>query len=159
MSQYDIPQFFDTSFVSHGNGKGVVTYSKIFPQTSISKSDDSMQIQKYEFINLDVVNVYRSQKGNKYDLIQRLDRVVNKEKPTLVTGDFNICGNQEAKNVVSQYLERQGFLQVIEEATQIQGRAIDHVYINRNDLIIEHQRYSPYFSDHDALLITLDMEV
>ena len=90
MSDYDIPLFVNTSFVSHGNGKGVVMYSKNFPEASSSKSDDSMQIQKYEFINLDVVNVYRSQKGNKYELIQRLDRIINKEKATLIAGDFNI---------------------------------------------------------------------
>ena len=158
-SDYDIPQFVNTFFVSRGNGKGVVSYSKIFPQMNSCNSDDSMQIQKHEFIKLDVINVYRSHNGNKYELIQRLDKIIDKEKATLITGDFNICGIQETRNVVGQYLERQGFLQVIQEATQIQGRAIDHVYINRTDLIIELQRYSPYYTDHDALLITLNIEV
>ena len=77
----------------------------------------------------------------------------------MIAGDFNICGTQEKRNVVSLYLERQGFSQVIEEATHIQGRVIDHVYVNRKDIIIELQRYSPYYSDHDALLISLNIKV
>ena len=156
---YSLPEFNNTFCVSKGNGKGILSFSKLFPQTSHSNSDDSMQIQKTVFSNIDVINIYRSQKGNKYELIQRLERIIDKEKITLITGDLNICGIQEKRNVVGLHLERLGFSQVIEEATQIQGRAIDHVYVNRQDLIKELQRYSPYFSDHDALLITLNMEV
>ena len=118
-----------------------------------------MQIQKNTFAKLDVVNVYRSQNGNKYELIERLDKILDKEKTTLITGDFNICGIQEKRNVVGKYLERQGFLQLIREATHIEGRVIDQVFINRKDIIIEVQRYSPYYSDHDAILISLDIEV
>ena len=118
-----------------------------------------MQVQKKTFVKLDVINVYRSHNGNKHDLVERLEKVINKEKTTVIAGDFNLCGTQEKRNVVSHYLERQGFSQVIEEATHMQGRVIDHVYVNRKDIIIELQRYSPYYSDHDALLLTLKIQV
>ena len=159
MADYHLPGFMDTFFVSHGKGKGIVSFSKLPSRNGSSKSDNTMQIQKNTFAKLDVVNVYRSQNGNKYELIERLDKILDKEKTTLITGDFNICVIQEKRNVVSQYLERKGFLQVIKEATHIEGRVIDQVFINRRDLIIELQRYSPYYSDHDAILISLDIEV
>ena len=51
-----------------------------------------------------------------------------------------------------------GFKQLIKEATQIEGRIIDHVYW-RDTLNSWHEpdveRYSPYYSDHDGLLVTL----
>ena len=55
-------------------------------------------------------------------------------------------------------LKRLGFIQLTKEATHIQGGLIDHCYWVDKTMkwelpIVE--RYSPYHSDHDALLITL----
>ena len=63
------------------------------------------------------------------------------------------------KNRMSQGLmEKEKFTQLMTEATHIQGGHIDHVYWrNFLDLwtgpVVE--RYSPYYSDHDASCITI----
>ena len=50
-----------------------------------------------------------------------------------------------------------GFDQLVHEPTHVRGRHIDHIYFldptKRLKPIIE--RYSPYFSDHDAMCITI----
>ena len=59
---------------------------------------------------------------------------------------------------MSQALERNLFKQLVKEATHIQGGHIDHAYWKDTigmwqDPAIE--RYSPYYSDHDGICITL----
>ena len=54
-----------------------------------------------------------------------------------------------------------GFCQMVTEATLIEGGHIDHVYWRdlRKPAFEEPvlERYSPYYSDHDALLVTLSL--
>ena len=51
-----------------------------------------------------------------------------------------------------------GFDQLVHEATHIRGRHIDHAYLlDPNDkmkLVVG--RYSPYYTDHDAICITIE---
>ena len=61
--------------------------------------------------------------------------------------------------MVTLFLERQGFSQLMQEATHIQGRVIDHIYVNDASCILEIERFSPYYSDHDGLLVSLDIQV
>ena len=87
-----------------------------------------------------------------------LEVLISDEKPTLVTGDFNLCYKKNASNTITRKLEDSGFNQLVTEATHIQGGWIDHVYWRDvasrfSSPVVE--RYSPYYSDHDALLITL----
>ena len=51
-----------------------------------------------------------------------------------------------------------GFTQMVTTATHIQGGHIDHAYWRDQDSLWnepELEIYSPYYSDHDALLITI----
>ena len=52
---------------------------------------------------------------------------------------------------------RWGFNQLVHEGTHIQGRHIDHAYLldpnGKVNPIVE--RYSPYYTDHDGICITL----
>ena len=123
------------------------------------KSEESMQIQKTMFVKLDIINVYRSQNGNQHELIEILSKMINKERFCIITGDFNLCGVNERRNVVTLFLERHGFSQMVQEATHIQGRVIDHIYVNDASCILEIERFSPYYSDHDGLLVSLDIKV
>ena len=84
---------------------------------------------------------------------------MNQEKVTVIAGDFNICGKAEKQNFVLKFIAQKGFTPLINEPTQIQGRQIDHVFINTPSLVREVERYSPYYSDHDALLLTLRLQV
>ena len=79
-------------------------------------------------------------------------------KPVLITGDFNICYQMNQTNRLIQGLETNGFQQLVNEATHIRGRHIDHAYWRDHnntwaDPAVD--RYSPYYSDHDAIGITM----
>ena len=49
-----------------------------------------------------------------------------------------------------------GFQQVIEYPTHSLGWLIDHAYINNTVKLLEIIQMCPYYSDHDALLLSLD---
>ena len=122
-----------------------------------------MQITKFSAENLDVVNVYRSSKGNSLELLAKLLEMLTPGKPILITGDFNICFMNNGKNRMSKELvDGQGLQQLMKEPTHILGGHIDHVYWRDGqhmwmEPILE--RYSPYYSDHDASCITLMRQV
>jgi endonuclease/exonuclease/phosphatase family metal-dependent hydrolase len=108
------------------------------------------------------MNVYRSSNGNSADLLTKLLEMMTPGKPLLITGDFNICFMNHEKNRMSKgLLDKEGLHQLMTEPTHILGGHIDHVYWRNHhniwmDPIIE--RYSPYYSDHDASCITLIRE-
>ena len=79
-------------------------------------------------------------------------------KPTLITGDFNVCYKQKRDNPITERLERLGFQQIVTKATHIMGGLIDHAYWYDSDSIWYEpivEMYSPYYSDHDCILVTL----
>jgi endonuclease/exonuclease/phosphatase family metal-dependent hydrolase len=79
---------------------------------------------------------------------------------TIVCGDFNICYLTNKNNKISKYLEDNGFSQLMKEATHIKGRHLDHFYFRPSDNISETPsiyRYSPYYSDHDAICATIPL--
>ena len=80
------------------------------------------------------------------------------EKAILIVGDFNLCYMTNENNQVSKELKHYGFKQLMNHATHIQGGHIDHVYwrdISKMWMPPCLERYSPYYSDHDASLVTL----
>ena len=87
-----------------------------------------------------------------------LEELINDDKSTLITGDFNVCFRQNANNVISRNLIQQGFTQLVEKATHVMGGLIDHAYWKDNSdswQIPQTETFSPYYSDHDAILVTL----
>ena len=78
-------------------------------------------------------------------------------RKTIITGDFNICFMENFNNRMVQGLLSLGFDQLVHEPTHIHGRHIDHAYFldpsERLKPIVE--RYSPYYSDHDGICITI----
>ena len=49
------------------------------------------------------------------------------------------------------------FKQLVQQPTHIRGRLIDHAYILNPEIDQEifTERYSPYYTDHDVICITL----
>ena len=87
-----------------------------------------------------------------------LESFLDDESTTLITGDMNVCFRQNEKNAISNSLIERGFIQLVDKATHVKGGLIDHAYWKDNSEkwampIIE--TYSPYYSDHDAILVTL----
>ena len=85
--------------------------------------------------------------------------MLSDSKTTIITGDYNICYVVNGNNRMSKGLINQGFQQLVKEATHIRGGHINHAYFRDTSSrsfeapIVE--RYSPYYSDHDAVCLVL----
>ena len=87
--------------------------------------------------------------------------MIESSRAPLIFGDLNVCGQREKMSQIPRFMSSLGLTQLVDEATQIQGRQIDHVYIKeemKTD-VLDIERYSLYYSDHDALLLTLNVKV
>ena len=149
---------YGQKFIKNGNGKGIATYydnEKVEPVEEIKTG--KFQIAKFKHNVLDIINVYRSQSGNSLELLDHLKKQIEPGRTTIITGDFNICFMENFTNRMIQGLLSLGFDQLVHEPTHIHGRHIDHVYFldpsNRLKPMIT--RYSPYYSDHDGICITI----
>ena len=141
-----------TGFKEHlnsvGPGKGIALFIK----------EENMQITLMGSNELDVIIVYRSEQGSTLQLIQQLGDLIIPGKARIICGDFNICYRETRNNRVTKFLNQLGFSQLMKKATHIRGRTIDHLYFREGSVIQENPtilRYSPYYSDHDAICATI----
>ena len=147
-------------FLSVGEGKGIVTYS-----TDIFKLTDQIlkakhQIVRYQTLNLDSIHVYRSSSGSIEELKDDIISLIDEEKTTHISGDFNICLKKAPNNSLTKQLKHLDFDQLIQQPTHIEGGLIDHIYFRDNIKIFKAPHihiYSPYYSDHDCLCTTLQL--
>ena len=117
-----------------------------------------MQITKYNVEGVDSISVYRSSNHSIKEASETLMSMIETEKPTLITGDFNVCTEKYKTNSVTVMLETLGFKQLVSTATHIEGGHIDHCYWLDSTRTWKQpylERFSPYWSDHDAVLVTL----
>ena len=157
-NQWIIPGY-SSHFINIGKGKGIATF---FKQNLFTHKQDfkgqNMQVTKFHSPEADTLCVYRSSTGNSVELLHNLIAMITPGKSTLITGDFNICMLNHWKNRMTKGLESIGFIQKIRDPTHILGGHIDHVYWKDErseweDLEVE--LYTPYYSDHDALLVSM----
>lgn len=147
-------------FINVGNGKGIGTFSRedIASDHIEDVVKPSLQITKVSVKGLDSIAVYRSSNHSIPDSIQALESLIDVGRPTLITGDFNICAKKNPDNGVTAALRKMGFMSMIERPTHIQGGHIDHIYwldsVNKHNLPSV-EFFSPYWSDHDAMLVTI----
>ena len=69
---------------------------------------------------------------------------------------INVKKNRE--NVVTSSLQKKGFHLMIQRPTHVQGGHIDHIYWSDRTGVFEVPEvefYSPYWTDHDAMLVTI----
>jgi urease gamma subunit len=149
---------YSQRFLQMGKGKGIASYydpDKLKPNAEIKM--EKFQITKFKNETLDIITIYRSQTGNSLELLEQLKKIFEEDRITLITGDFNICFMENFNNRLIQGLLQIGFDQLVHEPTHIQGRHIDQAFLwdpsSRLKPIID--RYSPYYSDHDGICITL----
>ena len=143
--------------VKDGRGKGVSVYMKQSCMEKTCYIHQGFQIAKISVKNFTIFNVYRSSSASKDVFCDKLTDVLDTSDGQLIFGDFNLCGQQEKLSKIPRVLSSHGFTQIVKEATQIGGRQIDHIYIKEKlkTEIIDLERCSVYFSDHDALLLTI----
>ena len=120
--------------------------------------EEKLQIMKICLEDLDLINVYRSAGKSLMDTFDKIEKMIDPGKATLITGDFNVCLKKNPDNEVTRKLTQIGFSQLIDRSTHIEGGLIDHTYwrnINGNWREPTVELYSPYYSDHDGILVTL----
>ena len=148
---------YAAAFNSVGGGKGVAAFYKA--EVFHFKNDcrlERAQMSMYESPAVDVIVVYRSQGQNLDEIADKVDVWRNPAKLTVVCGDMNVCLKKEARNKLTVELESMGFAQLNEEATHIGGGHIDHMYMTREATgRAALERYTPFYSDHDALCLTV----
>ena len=93
------------------------------------------------------------------ELNDKLEEFFDTPNDSVIFGDFNICGQSEKNNSVGRLLSGYGYSQLVKEATHVKGRQIDHLYIKDQSEVVDLQRYSPYYTDHDAVLLSMNLEV
>ena len=158
-------------FVNVGNGKGIATYYRDPEATFQDVKSDNFQVTKMTVQGVVSITVYRSAQGDKTELVRVLKKMIDEsqDQPILVSGDFNICTMAEPNNPVTEALRRLGLELLVDVATHIRGGHLDHLYWRgdptgvwrKPTLEVENkliERYSPYYSDHDAWLVTLQRQ-
>ena len=153
---------YDSFFVSVGPGKGLVTYSKSLFQHVRDVIRPNFQITMFSSRNVDSIHIYRSADGSLREVRDQLQDLINPDRTVLVSGDFNVCLDKEPNNLITGYLLQEGFKQLVEEATHDDGGRIDHIYLKQIPELkadVELLHHHPYFSDHDALCVTLKAKV
>ena len=149
---------YSSHFINIGKGKGIATYHSDKFKHVADIATETIQVTKFSSEYIDSINIYRNQRGLMADLNNHLTGLLTKDKITIITGDFNICSYIKWNNQVSTHLKCLGFQQYQIGATHIKGGHIDHLYINHEGprpVKVETDRYSPYYSDHDAILVTI----
>ena len=151
-------------YKSHSNnagpGKGIAMYYKEDFKFVLDITTNSYQITKISG-ELDIICVYRSVNGDKVDIANHLTQIIDPTKTTIVTGDFNICYHDNKHNVISRTLENLGFSQLVTKSTHLKGGHLDHIYVcQRKPFIgsLTSDTLSPYWSDHEAVTLTLNKE-
>ena len=160
--QFPIPGFEEKHCVV-ANGKGVSTYctTKIADQKINLEmfNGDNFQVSKMTLPSMDSINVYRSSNASIPGTLEALQQLISVDRPTLISGDFNLCYTTNPANSLTTGLQHDGFIQLVDSATQIQGGLIDHLYWRDSQIPMykapQVERISSYYSDHDTLMVTL----
>ena len=163
LSAYQLPGY-TAHFNNSGRGKGLAIFFKENFKLQNAISNEAFQISKVSSLEpeADVICLYRSENGNQSLIVDHLKSIINKDKATLVLGDFNLCYQEDRQNLITSALENElNFTQYIRNGTHIAGRIIDHVYVSHREPFIEPPailQRSIYYSDHDNILTTLGLE-
>ena len=149
---------YSGTFIKVGNGKGIATFTKEILDHDQKVLKPMLQILKIQVEGVDSISVYRSNNHSIPDTTETLESLIDPKKPTLITGDFNVCSKKSSTNGIITSLVKIGFKQMIDRATHIEGGHIDHVYwMDRSQKynLPQVEFHSPYWTDHDAILTTI----
>ena len=160
--QFDIPGY-QVNHCIVSRGKGVSTYYSPAVADKLIEMETfrgaGFSISKVQLEELDSINVYRSSDASIPGTLEMIRNLIEPDRPTLISGDFNLCYRTNGTNTLTAGLLSDGFEQLVTEATQIMGGMIDHLYW-RDSQEIKYkrptvERRSSYYSDHDILMVTL----
>ena len=113
-----------------------------------------MQLSKFTSTNLDIVVLYRSQRGKFINLNENIELMKTEGKPYLITGDFNFSYLENPGNLTRKYLEIQKFNQLINQPTHIEGHILDQAYL-KGTVVASAETHSKYYTDHKGLAMII----
>ena len=151
-------QEYHVLYASKGRASGVAILYKPFLKikNSIIVTKDTFQAVKISFILFDLIAVYRSPSETSLKaFLDILKNGIDDTRATIICGDMNINLFKNPSNMVTLYLQSQGFKQIVRKATHISGSLLDHVYIRLPKCTVFHNLHHVYYSDHDAILTML----
>jgi hypothetical protein len=122
---------YKEQFINVGAGKGLVTYFNEKFRHERDVKTDKFQITKFTSKNMDSINVYRSQNGNLSNVCDYFTGLIDMDKITVITGDFNLCSVMKGNNKITSYLKALGFKQYMIGPTRIAGGHLDHLYMRQ----------------------------
>ena len=119
-----------------------------------------MCIRDSSYPDIDVICAYRSSTDKLDKIVTKIENLLNKEKVTIIVGDFNVCYLKKPSNKISRKLESLHFRQLVNEPTHEEGGCIDHLYFYapatiETDYLLE--IVPVYYSDHDCLYLHLNV--
>ena len=151
---------YEAYFHNISRGRGMAAFSRTNGFTFLQEIKYiGIHIIKYRKDDVCFLSVYRSSNGNVGLLVESLLKLLKEESCALIMGDFNICNEKKPTNVVKTSLTKNGFSLIIKHSTHICGGHIDHAYWRDSDVLWKEpiiQRHGAYYSDHDALCVTLE---
>ena len=112
--------------------------------------DENMQLSKFSSPVLDIIVLYRSQRGSYSDLQKYIEMMDSQARPLLVIGDFNFCYLTTETNQAKKFFSSKQFTQIIKEPTHIEGHLLDHAYVRDVDENLKWTAkvHSKYYTDH-----------
>ena len=143
---------------SHWKGNGLANYFKndFYIQQSIYAEKFQICKLSSETLEIDILNIYYK-KGQENEFLSYLNEFINCNKICFVFGDLNTDFLSESNDNVILWLQEHDFVQIIQNATHIQGGLLDHVWIPRN--LVSKVRIdikSLFYSDHDCIIFSFD---
>ena len=141
-----------------GRGRGIACYFNNKFMHSKDINSEGISISKITSSQLDIIGVYRSKEGDLKDLVSKIKELIDGKKTTIIGGDLNVCCSKLPNNHLTNKLKEIQFQQIVTQATHIEGGSLDHIYMKQIEEVkyewdLEH--FPKYFSDHDALGLTI----
>ena len=159
------PNIRGYSYYSAGRGphRGVGIFIKDFLKKYLinetGRDEKFGQFLKLSFLSFNIITVYRThlcQRANYGKLfINTLFNLINDNKPTIISGDFNYDYLNDKTGLLAHELRQAGFSQIVKEPTTVRGNCIDHLYLPSNESNFEYKLYYPYYADHEAIRVMI----
>ena len=112
---------YQAVFASVGPGKGLAVFFKegLRRLEIHSFIDANIQMTKISIKGLEILNIYRSQDEPLPSAAHHLRNLLDPRRDTLIIGDVNVCATKA--NPLRNFLEEEGFRQLVTLPTHIQG--------------------------------------
>lgn len=126
----------------------------------ISIKTQTIQLLKLKFFSFILITVYNTPHSNFTNLKNTIDNVLDKQQPTIISGDFNFHFSLENTNLFTNYMLINGFKQLVHSPTHVKGNCLDHIYSNLPNTIPQTISFhSPYYSDHNTICLILNTHI